>query len=545
MAPDTTLRTHLSRLLDRYRYRLVLGGALVLYFLLQHRTGFTLFEIFYRWSNTYRWLRLDELFSFAIVAAGALALASWWSWHAGQRAEKGRHTSEARYRTLVKQLPAAFYTNPIGNEAEPRYISPYIATLTGYTPHEWLDEQQHGGALLHPDDRARVLAAGAHSAATGEPFREEYRLIRKDGTIVWVRDEALIVRDAPEGPPRWQGFIRDITTRIQAEEALRASEARYRQMFEGNRAIQLVLDPATGAIVDANPAACAFYGHTREALTALTIADLNTLPAEVIASELAAAISEDRGNFLFRHRCASGAIRDVEVHSSPISWHGRQLLFSIIHDITERRALEGRLQHQATHDALTGRPNRVHLLEHLGQALIRAEQTGRPCAVLFLDLDRFKHINDSLGHAAGDALLVAVAARLAGVLRAGDTLARLGGDEFVALLTDLADEEEATRSAARLHAALEEPFAVLGHDLVATTSVGLVIARGVADTPEELLRFADVALYRAKASGRSRTATMPRRWGPGRSVAWGWSTTCAGRWRAANCSCTISRKYIC
>jgi len=308
---------------------------------------------------------------------------------------------------------------------------------------------------------------------------------------------------------------RELAERVRAERALRVSEARYRQMFEGNRAIQLVLDPDSGAIVDANPAACAFYGHAREALTALTIHDLNTREPDALAAEMADARGERCGYFLFRHRCASGAIRDVEVHSSPISWHGHQFLFSIIHDITERRALEARLRHQATHDSLTGRPNRAHLLAHLGQALIQAERTGRPCAVLFLDLDRFKHVNDSLGHAAGDALLVAVAARLADALRAGDTLARLGGDEFVALLTNLADDREAPRSAARLHAALERPFTVVGHDIVATTSVGLVVATGVADPPEDLLRFADVALYRAKAAGRSRTATYAPAMGSG------------------------------
>jgi diguanylate cyclase (GGDEF)-like protein/PAS domain S-box-containing protein len=641
MVPARARLARLSQRLDRYRYRLVLGGAIVLYLLLQRATGFTLFETFYRWSHDYKRLYLDEIFSLAIVGAGALALASWWSWHARRRAEVDRRASEARfralvqhatdvvtvidargkityqspsaarvlgsdpdaligrdvftlvhrhdhermrtrftqlqtnpgavfvetirvrhreggwrtvevtgtnllhetavrgivinlrdvtersateaalreseerYRILVEQIPAALYVNPVGAGRNSGYISPYVTTLTGYTPREWHDEQAHGGACLHEADRARVLAAGAHSARTGTPFIEEYRFVRKDGTIVWVRDEALIVSDGPEGSPRWQGFMLDITARVRAEEALRESEGRYRQMFEGNRAIQIVLDPESGAIVDANPAACAFYGHTWATLTALKISDINTLPAEEIAAELAAARTEHRGYFLFRHRAATGAIRDVEVHSSPLVWHGRQLLFSIIHDITERRALEARLHHQATHDALTGRPNRAHLLDNIGRELIRAERTGRPCAVLFLDLDRFKHVNDSLGHAAGDALLVAVAARLTDTLRAGDTLARLGGDEFVALLTDLADETEALHIAARLHAALERPFSIIDHDIVATTSIGLVVATGVADPPEDLLRFADVALYRAKLAGRSGTAAYAPAMGSG------------------------------
>jgi len=171
-------------------------------------------------------------------------------------------------------------------------------------------------------------------------------------------------------------------------------------------------------------------------------------------------------------------------------------------DITERKALEGRLAHQATHDALTGLPNRALLLDRLDWALARARRDGLSCAVLFVDLDRFKDVNDTLGHDAGDRLLVTVAARLRDSLRDNDTLARLGGDEFAVLLEGT-DAGEATQAATRILAALALPLALDGHLFRLTASIG--IAPGYADhaRPEEVLRDADIALYRAKDAGRA------------------------------------------
>ncbi len=170
------------------------------------------------------------------------------------------------------------------------------------------------------------------------------------------------------------------------------------------------------------------------------------------------------------------------------------------------------LEHQATHDALTGLPNRALLQERLGRALADAAsaQGDDAVAVLFLDLDRFKVVNDSLGHAAGDALLVAVAGRLAGCVRGGDTVARLGGDEFAVLLAGRGAEGEATRAAGRIIRALEAPFRLGGRDVATATSIGIAVGATVATatTAGDLLRDADVALYRAKAGGRGRYAVF-------------------------------------
>ncbi len=287
-------------------------------------------------------------------------------------------------------------------------------------------------------------------------------------------------------------------------EALRDSEARYRQMFENHPAIQLLIDPATGDIVDANPAACAFYGYPYATLTATDLAALTATPAGTSGEALASLATDADRALHLRHRLVTGEVREVEARCGPLDIAGRRLLFAIIHDVTERARAEHALRHRALHDTLTELPNRTLFMDRLDHALARAAcHPAARFAVLYLDLDRFKQINDSLGHLRGDQLLVAAAQRLRAALPPHCTVARLGGDEFAILVEDIAAVPDAAAVAARVHAALDAPFPLGGQEFFLTTSIG--IAMGAAyHEPDDLLRDADTAMYRAKAAGKAR-----------------------------------------
>jgi diguanylate cyclase (GGDEF)-like protein/PAS domain S-box-containing protein len=203
--------------------------------------------------------------------------------------------------------------------------------------------------------------------------------------------------------------------------------------------------------------------------------------------------------------CRDGSGLPVAYTTSPVVREG-QLVGAVIafHDITERKHLEQRLTHQAFHDALTGLPNRELFLDRLGHAQARIARRDGLYGLLFIDVDRFKVVNDSLGHQAGDDLLVQFADRLRQTLRSGDTLARFGGDEFVALLEDLDTEEEAVAVAERLLVELRQPFSISQRDVAMSCSIGVVIGDGTHRDPEECVRQGDIAMYRAKALGKGR-----------------------------------------
>jgi diguanylate cyclase (GGDEF)-like protein len=180
----------------------------------------------------------------------------------------------------------------------------------------------------------------------------------------------------------------------------------------------------------------------------------------------------------------------------------------VVRDSTERKRIEAELAHRAAHDPLTGLPNRARFAEHLDQALTAGAAPNDGVAVLFLDLDGFKTVNDALGHAAGDALLVAVAERLRRCVRPGDAIARLGGDEFTVLLAGVTGLEEAARVADRMRQALAEPFAIGGREVVVTTSVGIAVGAVGDGVERDLVREADAAMYRAKRGGDDRGAAL-------------------------------------
>ena len=290
-------------------------------------------------------------------------------------------------------------------------------------------------------------------------------------------------------------LTREVTQRVRVLDALRASEERYRILFENNPQPMWVEDAETGTFLAVNEAAVRHYGWEREKFLTLRSADLRLDPG-------AAAEQRAGSPAVERHRTASGEAHDLELSVHEVVFESRRALLVAATDVTARRKAQARLLQAAFYDPLTGLPNRALFKDRLEIAFARAK--GREAArfaVFFLDLDRFKLVNDSLGHRAGDELLVQIARRLESCRRAGDTVARLGGDEFTLLVEGVATDEEAIAVAERVHRSLMPPYMIEGHEVFAGASIGIALGGPATERVEHLLRDADTAMYRAKVRG--------------------------------------------
>lgn len=289
--------------------------------------------------------------------------------------------------------------------------------------------------------------------------------------------------------------FRDITERRQAE-------LEYKTILQTATDGYLVID-AEGRLTDTNDAYCVMLGYGRSELLRMRLADVdaNESPAELRRRTREIRI---RGHATYetRHRRKDGSVVDVEISSTYLDILGG-VLITFIRDITERKQTELQIRQLAYYDTLTDLPNRRLLLDRFAYAMTQAQRHERSLAVMFLDLDHFKQINDTLGHDAGDELLQKVAKRLLACVRAGDTVARTGGDEFVLLLAEIAQPTDAEVVAEKILASFREPFAVQGHTIKTTTSIGIAVypVDGTDDI-QTLMKKADVAMYAAKEAGR-------------------------------------------
>ena len=424
-------------------------------------------------------------------------------------AEAALGAAEAQYRTLVERLPAMTYILELdtGSATPPvLYLSPQSETMLGYSAEDWRTTPTLWARLLHPDDRESVMSRITRAEDSGGPIRHEYRLRTRDGRDVWVRDESVVVADGT-GRRRRHGVVLDVTDRREAEEAVRRSEASLEEAQRLARLGSWELDLVTGEgqwSAESYRIFGVFPGEeplTQERYMGLVHPDDRQRLEAVVGGAIA-----QGGGFEMEYRIVrpDGSERTLHLRGEVVpDGGGRPVrLLGTNQDVTERTALEEQLRHLALHDALTGLPNRALLMDRLEHALMRGGKAGA-VAVLFVDLDNFKVVNDGLGHEAGDALLVAVARRLIEGVRPRDTLARLGGDEFVLLLEDLVGEDEAARAAERIADRLRPPIDLDGQRVFVTPSVGIAVA-AVGDRAEDLLRRADVAMYEAKRGGRAR-----------------------------------------
>jgi diguanylate cyclase (GGDEF)-like protein/PAS domain S-box-containing protein len=287
---------------------------------------------------------------------------------------------------------------------------------------------------------------------------------------------------------------------------LRASEARFRTVFDSVTEGIFVSEPESGRFLEINPSGCEMFGYAREELLGLDAAALSSgMPPytqQDVGRWIAKARAEGPQTFEWQCRGKGGRIFWSEICVRLAAFGGTDVVLATLRDISDRKQVERRIRRMARQDALTGLPNRGVFVDAVEGTIARATRDGTGFAVLLLDLDHFKDVNDTLGHPAGDDLLRGVAARLRGAVRDSDIVARFGGDEFAVLMPEVRDDAGAAAVAAKLIAALEPSFSIQGNDIRIGTSIGIAMGTPAERSVEAMLGHADVALYRAKADGR-------------------------------------------
>ncbi|PCI60793.1 MAG: GGDEF domain-containing protein [Gammaproteobacteria bacterium] len=498
------------------------------------------------------------------------------------------------------------------NEDSDLYVQPEM--FLGKKMHEVLSEP---AAILFDENRLVLLAADKELVTFDYELEFDKGKKQFQARILKLPKISKII-----------AIIQDITERTQIEIALKISESIYRQMFEKNQAIKLIIDPTDGAIIEANKAAVEFYGYKYQDLISKNIFDLNLLTKQEILKKMELAKQEKCVFFDFQHQTATGEIKHVEVYSGPINIADKTFLFSIVQDVTKKKCIENKLKqteqrfrdlfnninaeifikdlqgkyilvndnllnfyginasdiidktdqelfsqdkaklyrqsdldtikmmhsiiledtvevnkcqryysttkfplinpngqvyavcgistditdtkiaeekilHQAHFDTLTNLPNRFLSLDRLEQMLKEAQRNDEKVAVLFLDLDDFKKINDTLGHEVGDKLLIESAKRLKSIIRDEDTVGRLGGDEFIVILRGITNSSDVQPVTEALLNKFRQPFSIDNRELILTSSVGIAVYPDDAESVSEILRNADTAMYQAKDLGRN------------------------------------------
>lgn len=410
-----------------------------------------------------------------------------------------RQRSEERFGALIEN--SSDIVAVLDHAQRTTYVSPVAVRLLGYDRDHLL--QLDASTLIHPAD----LDAGLDlmkNIRRGVVETVELRLRHRDGSHHWFEVAGVDLSD----DPNIGGLLlnlREISDRKKAEEQLVLSEARFKALVQNSTDMVVVLDPA-GNVRYASPSVGQVLGVPVESLLGEPIdrafVDSNVRWDEQLQGDRPSDGRPDLLEFTFRrsdedHRTIETSIRDLR--SEPAV--GGFVLNA--RDVTDRKTMEKRLRYQATHDDLTGLINRSHVVEDLDSILGR-NRGNTTVAVITLGLDDFKDVNDSLGHAFGDRLLIAVAERLKGLLSFGDIAARVGGDQFVLVVERSHGESHVAELAERLLNAVAMPFNISGRELTITASAGIVFDHDRSSTGEILLRNADTAMYRAKAEGKRR-----------------------------------------
>jgi diguanylate cyclase (GGDEF)-like protein/PAS domain S-box-containing protein len=367
--------------------------------------------------------------------------------------------------------------------------------------------------MVHPDDRHLFLEPNPEEGAA-DRFDVEFRMVLPGGAVAWMGCKGSFIRGEADDVVAIRGTMVNLTAQRHVEIRRVEAEQRYREVLEAAHDGFIGADE-NALVVEWNAAAERMFGWRAEEIIGRPIAD-TLIPedkrevyreAQVLMRGLLAAGQPlpERFELLGLHR--DGTVFPIELSVvAGVDAVDRGLIRAFVRDITDRKAREAQLAEQAVTDALTGLPDRSVLMAHLGEGLERLADRHGAVGVLFIDVDRFKAVNDELGHEAGDQVLVSVAQRLRSAVRPADTVVRLGGDEFAVVCTDLGGMEDARLVADRILAALQAPLPLGTMEHQVCVSIGIAVSLDPSDEPEAIVRHADEAMYRAKKAGGRRSS---------------------------------------
>ncbi|MDP2497054.1 MAG: EAL domain-containing protein [Candidatus Palauibacterales bacterium] len=417
---------------------------------------------------------------------------------AWRRAREESEMATSLLSATVRNIPDAVF---VVKHPERRLVfcNPAAEQLFGYSREELLGMDTE---LLHLDRESYERFGRVSQAALAEEgvFRGEFRMRRADGTTFPTEHVVSYVL-GDDGPEYAVSVIRDVTGWKDVERSLRKSRTKFATAFQVNPMAMAITGLGDGRFLEVNRGFEEITGYDRNEILGRTSLEIEFWDDPRDRREVLSRIEAQGAvrNYETRLRMKDGEVRDALYSGQKFELDGRPCLLSAAQDITQRKRFEEELEHQALHDGLTGLPNRTLLRDRLEQALSRAERSDGEVAVVFLDLDRFKVVNDTLGHPAGDELLRTVGTRLGDATRGQDTVARYGGDEFAVLFEGIAGEDELRVVTGRVRSIFDAPVTVAGTEIHPSASIGVAVSGPECRDPDDLIRYADIAMYRIKA----------------------------------------------
>jgi diguanylate cyclase (GGDEF)-like protein/PAS domain S-box-containing protein len=416
-----------------------------------------------------------------------------------------RKVVEEKYRTILENIDEGYFEVDLAGNFS--FFNDSVCRVMGYSREELMGMNNR---QYTPDKETlnKVYQAYNFVYTTGNPLKEVgWNIARKDGNIRYVEGSISLLKDSSGKPIGFRGITHDVTERKQAEEALRQSEEKYRSILENIQEAYFEVD-LSGNFIFFNDSLCRITGCSREELSGANYKQFsdeeNSKNVFTVFNKVFLSGQPTEGfDWLIIRKDDSNRYIEASVSLKNDS-SGKPCGFKgVIRDITERKCIEQELNHMATHDVLTGLPNRLMFSQLLNHAIQSALRNQKQLAVFFIDLDRFKTINDSLGHEAGDMLLKEMALRFKQSLRTVDVVGRLGGDEFIIMVEDFSDLKQVETLAHKVLSTVMQPMMIVGEECRVTASIGISVYPKDGQDEQSLMKNADIAMYYAKEQGKN------------------------------------------